>query len=70
MNIQDRTRLNTIIGQANKLLSSGAQVGPLVRNIDVLEALLDDVTRAVRSENPRELARLIELDQKDRAARE
>ena len=61
MNARDIKRFQTIKHQADTLLNAGV-TGSGITNMDVMEAVLGDMQAAMGNRDPRELAKLIELD--------
>jgi hypothetical protein len=56
---KDRARLDTMRSRANRLLDSPPRMNPVVRTIDVLEAVLDDVRTITGGREPLEVAKLV-----------
>jgi len=64
MNRRDMKRLNEIHDMANKLMNAG-DTGSGIRNAEVIEAIMEDVERMGRSQDPKALPELIERDKKN-----
>lgn len=61
MNAKDRKRLTAILANANALLNAGDQHNG-IRDIDVVEALIADVSAALGNCEPSETAKLVARD--------
>lgn len=64
MNTKDRARLDIMRSRANRLLDSPPRMNPVVRTIDVLEAVLDDVRTISGGRDGQAVAELMERAQK------
>lgn len=59
MNVKDRNRLTTIRATADRLLNAPMVVNPRVTNMDVMEAVLEDVRAVAAGQEPKELDALV-----------
>ncbi len=69
MNRADRANLSKLHDDANALMDAPPQANATIRNIDVIEALIDDVGRMSAGKAPTHVAELLARDLADRAAR-